>query len=760
MFMPGLNRSTIVGLICVAVMSAGCRKPSAAEHVKRGQALAEQGRFADAIFEFRIALQADPKRGDVRLQLGDAYLRANDPRNALGEYVRAADLLPQSIDAQLKAGRLLLLGRAFEDARARADRAIALDPKSVDAQVLHGNAMVGLKDFDAAVSEYQDAIALDPSQSETYSNLGAVQLVQGKRAEAEKTFRKAVEAAPQSLTARLALANFFWATGDRANAESALKAALQIDAQNLEVNRALGLFYMATGRMPEAEPYFAAIAQFAHTDAASLTLADYYTVAKRPDEARRLLVDIAAHEASFATANIRLAALDAAEGHRAQAQERLRDVLQKQPKEPTALLLSARVSLADGKRDEARTTVNTLIANDANSPIAARAFFLAGQIDTASDRIDDAIKDYERVLKVQQRPWEANVALSRLYLGQGNADKASTYAQQALSIQPSSADAQSLLIRAAIAGGNITRANTELAALQKAFPGSVAVARLTALVQLASKQNDSARASYIRILQTTPNDFEALAGVVQIDLTTGHAKEALARVEERLKRGEPSVDLLVLGARVRAVGGDLPGAESLLKKAIETDPDRLPAYNLLGQLYARQNRLDEAKAQYADVLKRHPKSIAAGTMIAMVLEHQRLLPDAEKEYQRVLSIDPNAAVAANNLAWLYVSSNRKLDEALQLSQTALRQLPDEPNVHDTLGWIYYRKNMAASAIPHLESSIRTLPNDPTFRYHLGMALVQTGDWNKAREQLKRAFSLQPTFEGAAEAKKALDMIGT
>ena len=166
----------------------------------------------------------------------------------------------------------------------------------------------------------------------------------------------------------------------------------------------------------------------------------------------------------------------------------------------------------------------------------------------------------------------------------------------------------------------------------------------------------------------------------------------------------------------------MPGAETLLRKAIDTDTDRLQAYNMLGQIYARQGRLDDAKAQYLDVLKRDPKSISAGTMVAMVLEQQGKVPEAEKEYQRVLSVEANAAVAANNLAWLYVSSNRKLDEALQLAQTALQQAPDDPNIHDTLGWIYYRKNMASAAIPHLEHSTRTSPYDPVFRYHLGMAL--------------------------------------
>jgi len=68
----------------------------------------------------------------VRLKLGDAYVSVGDLRNALREYVRAADLLPDSADAHLKAGRLLLLARQFEDAKVHAERAITLDRKNVE----------------------------------------------------------------------------------------------------------------------------------------------------------------------------------------------------------------------------------------------------------------------------------------------------------------------------------------------------------------------------------------------------------------------------------------------------------------------------------------------------------------------------------------------------------------------------------------------------------------------------------------------------
>src|SRR5262249_30423102 len=83
--------------------------------------------------------------------------------------------------------------------------------------------------------------------------------------------------------------------------------------------------------------------------------------------------------------------------------------------------------------------------------------------------------------------------------------------------------------------------------------------------------------------------------------------------------------------------------EALLQRAIEADPDRLQAYALLGQLYVRQKRLDEAKARFDDVLKRNPKSVGASTMMGMLLEQQGKPAEAEKEYKRTLTIDPRAA---------------------------------------------------------------------------------------------------------------------
>jgi len=65
-------------------------------------------------------------------------------------------------------------------------------------------------------------------------------------------------------------------------------------------------------------------------------------------------------------------------------------------------------------------------------------------------------------------------------------------------------------------------------------------------------------------------------------------------------------------------------------------------------------------------------------MVGTLLIVQNKAADARRSYSRALEIDPNAAVAANNLAWLQAEAGENLDVALNLAQLAKRQLPVRP----------------------------------------------------------------------------------
>ena len=145
-------------------------------------------------------------------------------------------------------------------------------------------------------------------------------------------------------------------------------------------------------------------------------------------------------------------------------------------------------------------------------------------------------------------------------------------------------------------------------------------------------------------------------------------------------------------------------------------------------------------------------------MLGFLLEIQGRFDEAQQQYQKALEFDPRTAAAANNLAWLYATRGGSLDVALQLAQTAKAGLPDSPEVSDTLGWIYIKKGLRELAVGPLEFAARRVPDKAVYHYHLGMAYVATNNWAAARESLAKALAINPNFEGAADAKKALASI--
>lgn len=141
-------------------------------------------------------------------------------------------------------------------------------------------------------------------------------------------------------------------------------------------------------------------------------------------------------------------------------------------------------------------------------------------------------------------------------------------------------------------------------------------------------------------------------------------------------------------------------------------------------------------------------------MAAMLVESQKNVPEAKKRYAEILARNPRAAVAANNLAWLYAEEGN-LDEALKLAEVAAEMLPDRAEVQDTLGWVYYRKNLSALAIAPFEQSIAKDASNPIYHYHLALALSKNGDTAKARRAAESALRLKPDY---AEARQLLDSL--
>ena len=151
-----------------------------------------------------------------------------------------------------------------------------------------------------------------------------------------------------------------------------------------------------------------------------------------------------------------------------------------------------------------------------------------------------------------------------------------------------------------------------------------------------------------------------------------------------------------------------------------------------------QNKAEEALTEYEALSKQQPNAVGPHTVIAMLLQSMNRMDEAQKRYERVIQLDRQAPVAANNLAWMYAERGGNLDVALQLAQTARRNLPNAHAVADTLGWVYYKKQQYDMAIRELTDAVAKDPENPEYQYHLGAAYAAKGDVPKARVALQKA----------------------
>jgi tetratricopeptide (TPR) repeat protein len=441
------------------------------------------------------------------------------------------------------------------------------------------------------------------------------------------------------------------------------------------------------------------------------------------------------------------------QGDRKAAHQTIDTLLKTEPNSAVAQLLKARWLLNEGQVGEALERAT--LAVTANGRMVT-AHYIRGLAEIASHRSADAIKSFTQVLRLNPRAVAAQVQLSNLYLQRANLDTAVNFADEALRNAPNSLDAHLVRVRALMARNDVKPARAALAVLKKLGPAVAEVYALEGTIELGAGNAMAARAALERALRLDPRSMEALTGLTALDMVQNRAAPARARVEARLASGDETPPMLMLAAKVYVAERDFPRAEALLRKSIARDPLDTANYALLGRVLQEQNTLDRSKAELDTAAASDPRNLPARLLGALIVHTQGDVDQAKQRYEEVLKIEPRAAMAANNLAAIYADSGENLDRAQQLAETAAEQLPAAAEIQDTLGWVYYRRQLNGQAIAQFQQSINRDSANPVYHYHLGLAYSKNGDRDQARAAFQRALQLNP---GYADARQALAALG-
>jgi tetratricopeptide (TPR) repeat protein len=200
--------------------------------------------------------------------------------------------------------------------------------------------------------------------------------------------------------------------------------------------------------------------------------------------------------------------------------------------------------------------------------------------------------------------------------------------------------------------------------------------------------------------------------------------------------------------------GDLEGAETLLDEVASTYPDRAEPLVVLGDIFRRNERWNEATDAYDRALERVG---AIGQehwawLYSRGITHERAgrWAKAEADFLKALELEPAQPFVLNYLGYSWIDRGENLERGREMIEQAVAQRPRDGYIVDSLGWVHYLLGNYPEAVRNLERAVELSPNDPTINDHLGDAYWRVGRRNEARFQWRRALDMRPTEPGQAE----------
>jgi len=410
--------------------------------------------------------------------------------------------------------------------------------------------------------------------------------------------------------------------------------------------------------------------------------------------------------------------------------------------------------MGSGKASDAAATLQAVLKDNPDNPVAhyqlGLAFDQMGNTQRAEPEWRDAVRLRPDLV-------EAHRALAGVAIHRNDASGLAQEADQIVEIQPAAPDGYLLRAVAEIDRKQYDKADEDIKlSLEKEPNNPTAYVQLGNL-RMAQNQLPEAQRAYQQALDQDPNSTDALGGVLNVDLVQKQPDKAIATAKLQLAKYPRNAEFHVMLGQLLLdpARRDPGGAEQEFKQAADLDKKNAEAMIKLGLVQNERGASDQALQTYLEGSRLHPKEVSFYLLAGGIYENNHDWDHAKQQYQKVLEIQPDNPLASNNLAYVMLQQGGNLDVAFAMAQTARRQLPDNPNSADTLGWAFYQKKVYTSAIALFREAVRKEPDNPLFNYHLGLAYARSGQANLAKQQLDRVVRIKPDFPDVEELRRAV-----
>jgi len=180
--------------------------PEAREQMDRADALARQGKWAEAIKDYQAVVKAQPNLAPAYFGLGMGYKQTGDADAALKSFRRAIELDPLHPGARVEYARIVAFEKKnWDSAVYELRQAAALRRSGPIAWELLGRVCRELGRTDEAISSYEEAARTGLPHVESLLDLGALYEKKNMRDKAREAYERALRVNPDFGPARKAL---------------------------------------------------------------------------------------------------------------------------------------------------------------------------------------------------------------------------------------------------------------------------------------------------------------------------------------------------------------------------------------------------------------------------------------------------------------------------------------------------------------------------------------------------------------------------
>jgi protein O-GlcNAc transferase len=404
-----------------------------------GSIYAQQQNWLPAQTSFRKSIEIDPAPAIAHLHLGLALESRETPpdaaqlQSAIEELTTATRLAPESATAQLELGKALVEAGRDEEAIPHFEQASRLDTSAVEAANQLAMAFQRTGAVQSAVPLFEKVIAAQPQNVSALSNLALALVQTGKAKDAISYCQKALTIQPNDPGARQILGVAYLQQSNIDDAIREFRAALAITPENPQLHYNLGLAFKLKDDLPSAVKELEQAAQLdPQSPDAPYTLGILYMQTGRFDDSVKNLTASLDRRPANGDGWAILGSVYRQQGKNEDAAAALRKAIELMPNQPGPHITLASVLQEQGKKDEAAE--NRKVAADLTRVAVnrQRAQFATNAANTYLEKgqISDAITHYQEAISSDPTFAEAHRQLALAYEREGrNTDAASERAK-------------------------------------------------------------------------------------------------------------------------------------------------------------------------------------------------------------------------------------------------------------------------------------------------------------------------------------------